>query len=160
MNVSYACPQCRQPARVEVSSAAPTSSLNCQCGWTRPVSAADRETDPPEHCLVCDCHDLWRQKDFPQSLGLTFVALGAILSTIAWAYYMPVTAIGILLAFALADLILYTVMSDVLVCYRCGARYRKTEQTAKGRAFDLETAERYRQESLRLQQAGVLSPKS
>ncbi len=78
------------------------------------------------------------------------VALGAILSTIAWAYHLPATALGVLLAFALADLLLFTFMKDVLVCYRCQARFRHADLGEDYPRFNLETAERYRQETARL----------
>src|SRR5690606_12320833 len=123
-----------------------------------PASHADAvpsasSTRPTAECLVCGCDDLWRQKDFPQGLGLVIVGAGMLLSTIAWALYWPVTAIGILMAFALADLVLYARMSDVLVCYRCKARHRPHEIAAAHGTFDLETAERYRQERLRLEKS-------
>jgi hypothetical protein len=96
---------------------------------------------------------LWRQKDFPQRLGLAMVALGAVLSTIAWAYHLPATALGVLLAFALVDLLLYTFMKDVLVCYRCQARFRHADLGEDYPRFNLETAERYRQEAARVAQS-------
>jgi hypothetical protein len=94
---------------------------------------------------------LWRQKDFPQRLGVTLVVLGAVLSTIAFACYLPLTALGVLLAFALVDLLLFTFMKDVLVCYRCHARYRGAVLEDDRPRFNLETAERYRQEAARLE---------
>ena len=106
---------------------------------------------PPKRCLVCDCGDLWRQKDFSPRVGLTMVGLGILLSTIAWARMEPLWAIGTLMAFALLDLMLYVLMSDVLVCYRCGARHRHAHLAEDHPRFNLETHERYRQESLRLQ---------
>ena len=80
------------------------------------------------------------------------VALGALLSTIAWMQYMPVTAIGVLLGFAFVDLMLYTFMPDVLVCYRCAARFRHAILSKHHPRFNLETSERYRQEAARLAQ--------
>lgn len=80
------------------------------------------------------------------------VALGALLSTIAIAFYYPATALGILLAFAFADLLLYVLMPDVLVCYRCQSRHRHTQPGESVPRFNLETAERYRQEAARLAQ--------
>jgi len=82
------------------------------------------------------------------------VALGAILSTIAWAYHLPATALGVLLAFALVDLLLFAFMKDVLVCYRCHARYRHADLGEDYPRFSLEKAERYRQEAARLEAAG------
>jgi hypothetical protein len=82
------------------------------------------------------------------------VAMGAILSTIAWAYHLPATALGVLLGFALVDLLLFTLMKDVLVCYRCNARYRDAALGEDYPRFNLEKAERYRQEAARLEAAG------
>jgi hypothetical protein len=130
---------------------AATGEISCgRCGWSRLIGSGDGSRLSPESCLVCGCDDLWRQKDFPPRLGLTLVGLGALLSTIAWLWYYPVAAIGILMAFALLDLLLFTLMPDVLVCYRCGARYRHAVIGDDHPRFSLELAERYRQEERRL----------
>lgn len=135
--------------RCEVSPS--TEGLHCDsCHWSRSLQAPDIDRRRPKHCLVCDCDDLWRQKDFPQNLGVGLVALGAVLSTLAIALYMPVTALVVLLAFAFVDLLLFMTMPDVLVCYRCGARHRHAELGEAYPQFSLETAERYRQEAVRL----------
>jgi hypothetical protein len=104
------------------------------------------------HCLVCGCADLWRQKDFPQRLGLLMVGAGIVLSTAAYALWQPALALGILMAFALVDFFLFLFMKDVLVCYRCGARHGGFVPTSQA-TFDLEVNERYRQERLRLEAA-------
>ncbi len=77
------------------------------------------------------------------------MATAAILSCVAWAYYQPMIAIGVLMVAGLIDMVLYTIMGDMLVCYRCGARHRKTTINDEHARFDLETAERYRQQGLR-----------
>ena len=104
-------------------------------------------------CRICGCADVWRQKDFPPALGLTLVATAALLSCVAWAYYQPLFAIGILMSAAFVDLVLYACMGDMLVCYRCGARHRQVSMKEEHSRFDLETAERYRQQDLRQRQA-------
>lgn len=109
----------------------------------------DIAADAPRRCLICSCTDLWRQKDFPPQLGLAIVAAGIVLSTIAVAYMRPITALSILMAFALLDMILFAVMRDALVCYRCQARYRGAVLTGNHPRFDLEINERYRQEAAR-----------
>jgi hypothetical protein len=123
------------------------------CQWTRSIGDGDLDSETPQHCLICDCHDLWRQKDFSQTLGVTVVAVGVVLSTIAMAYYWVMWSLGILMAFALADMILYAVMPDCLVCYRCHAKYRQIANLQQTATFDLEVNERYRQEAIRLKQA-------
>jgi hypothetical protein len=95
---------------------------------------------------------LWRQKDFPVRLGLLMVGLGALGSTVAWSFYEPLWAIGILMAFALVDLLLFLFMPDVLVCYRCAARHRAAALDESVPHFNLEIAEKYRQEQIRLRE--------
>jgi hypothetical protein len=152
MLLSFHCPSCQRRNTIDLQTH-PDTLVCPECAWVRPVPAADRDQDPPQHCLLCGCGDVWRQKDFPQKLGVMMVAAGAILSTIAWAYWMPMLSIGILLGFALIDCLLYIFMPDVLVCYRCSAKYRRFKQDAETPSFNLETAERYRQEALRLRES-------
>lgn len=52
------------------------------------------------------------------------------------------------MCFALLDMVLYIVMPDVLVCYRCRTRHHNADTSQHG-AFDLELGEKYRQEEIR-----------
>lgn len=152
MQIKFDCPKCLKTSRQEVTESC-LKVLCAHCSWSRPIGESDRNGDRPKHCLVCGCNDIWRQKDFSPRLGVAIVALGIILSTAAMIYMQPELSLGILMAFALADMILYVVMADCLVCYRCHARYRKIASLQDGEAFDLEIHERYRQEAIRLKQA-------
>jgi len=157
MQLVYQCPVCQSPNIENVTSE--SRELSCLSGdWTRESPESDRAGDKPLRWLCCGNDDLWRQKDFPQGLGLAMVVAGATLSTIAWAYMEPVLALGILLVFAAIDMVLYVVMKDVLVCYRCNARHRKAEMDEDHPRFDLELAERYRQEEIRLAEAANSRP--
>lgn len=152
MQLKCVCPECHQRVDAVLDEASP--SIVCSvCGWKRPVCEGDVVDGQPVKCVVCGCGDLWRQKNFPQALGLAMVAAGALLSTVAWSFYMPQTALGVLLAFALVDVLLYTFMRDILVCYRCRARYSDTSLHDDQPRFNLETAERYRQEAARVANA-------
>lgn len=152
MRLSFTCPACQHSIRTEVAD--DTQALQCgRCRWTRSVESGTVAGCRPRRCAACGAADLWRQKDFPQRLGLALVVLGAVLSTIAWANYWIVSAIGILMFFALADLLLFTFMGDVLVCYRCHAKHYPAEIDPDHQRFDLELAERYRQEQRRLEAA-------
>lgn len=156
MQILFDCPKCLQPASGEVSDS--SHDVNCsRCHWTRPIREGDLQAQTPQRCLVCGCTDLWRQKDFSQALGVAIVALGILLSTIAIAYMQPELSLGILMVFALADMVLYAVMRDRLVCYRCHAIYRRVPDLKQIGAFDLEVNERYRQEAIRLKRAGESS---
>ena len=86
----------------------------------------------------------------PSAMALRGAIQRTTLSTIFIAYYEIVWALGILLAFGLLDYVFYAVMPDVLVCYRCKARYRHSAGESAVPKFNLETHERYRQEEIRL----------
>lgn len=155
MQLTFHCPGCAQLNRT--GDIATPGTLQCaHCDWSRALPPAE---EPLAQCLVCGNHDLWRQKDFPQSLGLALVAAGAILSSIAWYFHWPKTALGLLMAFALADMLVFMLMQDVLVCYRCKARHRRlSPASAEHAGFSHETAERYRQEDLRRREAQQSRP--
>jgi hypothetical protein len=153
MHVAFVCPKCERPT-VERE---PLAGVRCRhCGWARGVPENAAVEARPTECLVCGCGDLWRQKDFPVRLGLLMVGLGALGSTVAWMYYEPLWAIGILMAFALVDLLLFLVMPDVLVCYRCEARHRDAALDESVPHFNLEIAEKYRQEQIRLRETNTM----
>jgi hypothetical protein len=144
----FDCPKCLQ--RDQAAADGSTALVACRhCGWTRGLEPEAILVDVPQHCLVCGCDDLWRQKDFPPLLGLGFVALGIIISTIFVAYRQPIAALGTLMGLALLDMLLYSLMKDCLVCYRCHARFRNIGPLGEQHQFNLETNERYRQESIR-----------
>ena len=152
MLVNYSCPSCQQSSETAVSEQ--TDALTCAaCSWTRPLAVDGGQRTHPQVCLVCGCRDLWRRKNLPQQLGVAIAALAAILSTIAYAYYELYWAFGILMAAAAVDMLLFTIMPDVLVCYRCGARYLKFDPAGETPQFSLETAEKHRQEKIRLQKS-------
>lgn len=146
MNLAFQCPACSRTVSIAVDPA--TAAIHCPCGWQRPLQPDDWHGQHPAHCLACGNADLWRQKDFPQRAGIAIIAVQVVLTTLFWSWRRPTWTYGTLMAFAVLDMILYAVLPDVLVCYRCRARHR----TAGGddrTTFDLETAERYRQERLR-----------
>jgi hypothetical protein len=60
---------------------------------------------------------------------------------------------AVLMVFGLADWLLYLILPDRLVCYRCHAQYRHLPKLEVP-VFDLELNERYRQEAIRMKQMG------
>jgi hypothetical protein len=152
--LSFCCPKCQRTNRQEGSAG---DAVLCGCGWERAAMPGDFLEGRPARCLVCGCDDLWRQKNFSARTGLLMVGTAILLSTIAYAFWQPVLALGILMAFALVDAVLYLVMRDVSVCYRCGARHSGFEPAGTHENFDLEVAERYRQERLRRRALSQLS---
>jgi hypothetical protein len=153
MQISFCCPSCGKHSRSQ--SCGSERTVRCtECDWNRAAAEDDLTEEEPRVCLVCGNPDLWRQKDFSQRLGVLIVILGAVLSSIAWAWHMPLTALGTLMVFALVDLVLFLVMPDVLVCYRCRTRHSGVGAVSGHESFNHELAERYRQEQLRMNQTG------
>ena len=151
MQIIFQCPVCQKRALSRPEPA--TGPVSCShCDWSRDEGAGDYQEEYCRRCRVCGCDDLWRQKDFPPALGLGFVIVGGVLSTIAWGRHEPEWALGILMAFALVDMLLYTFMSDMLVCYRCRARHRRTPLDEGHTPFNLEMNERYVQMKKRQEQ--------
>jgi len=149
MNVTFACPSCQAGVRQPFD--ASSRALACShCGQEIKPPAGSVEGDRVKRCLVCPSTDLFVRKDFPQRLGVLIVAVGIIGSSIAWNYANLPWTFGILFATALADLALFAVVGNALMCYRCGAQYRGVAGMESHGAFNLETHEKYRQLTARL----------
>ncbi len=149
MNVTFSCPRCQQSARSEVNPS--DTSLHCSaCDQEIAIGHDAFDGDQVRRCLVCPSTDLFVRKDFPQRIGVGIVALGIVGSSIAWGYTYTVATFAILFATALVDVLLYLIVPDALMCYRCGATYRSVHGMERHGAFNLETHERYRQQAARM----------
>jgi hypothetical protein len=149
MNLTFACPQCERPARVNVEPGA--NSITCpHCRTTIAVPPGAFVDGEIQRCLVCPSRDVYLRKDFPQRLGVLIVVLGFAASTVTWAYSRPIWTFAILFATALVDVVLYLIMPNALMCYHCGAEYRGLPHSDRYAGFDLETHERHRQQKIRL----------
>jgi hypothetical protein len=81
---------------------------------------------------------------------VALVVVGALLSTYFWWQRSWLGAIGTLVLFFLADLVLFRTRGNVTVCYRCLAQFRGVRTNPTHQPFDLAIGERYRQERLRI----------
>jgi DNA-directed RNA polymerase subunit RPC12/RpoP len=143
MNVVYACPRCGATNRQQVVLVDPLKCVACGQTIAQPEGAV---TDGQVHrCLACPSVDLFLRKDFPQRTGVALVAIAVVGSSAAWYYGSLTWTFGILFATALVDLILYLIVGNSLMCYRCGAQYRGVANLDSYGAFDLETHEKHRQ---------------
>jgi len=149
VNVTYACPHCDATSRTQFT--AETRELACQhCDRQLAVPRDAIDGRQVRRCLVCPSTDLYVRKDFPQRLGVALVGIGIVGSSIAWYHADLLWTFGILFATALADVLLYALVGDALMCYRCNALYRGVEEMDVHGQFDLETHEKYRQHAARM----------
>ena len=151
MNVTFTCPHCQAVSRSTLEPMA--EELVCSaCGQAIPVPAGALDGERLHRCVVCPSTDLFVRKDFPQRLGVWIVTLGIAASCVAWGYYLRWLTYAILFATALADVVLYLVVPNALMCYRCGAQYRGASDLDSHAPFDLEVHERHRQQKIRLEE--------
>jgi DNA-directed RNA polymerase subunit RPC12/RpoP len=146
MQLTARCPKC--DARLPVSTADAPSAIACgRCGREIPLIFTDtiRTDTRVDRCPVCSGTDFYIRKDFDPKLGLTVVAIGALISAAFYWYGRDLIAYGILASAALIDLIAYGRLKDVTVCYRCHAEFRGSYQRTAS-AFDLHTADVLEQE--------------
>jgi hypothetical protein len=146
--VRFACPSCDDPQRVELMATQPWQCPNCS--HQLPLTAPDlADGKPLTECLACGNKQLYRQKNFPQWLGLSILAIACSAFFILSGLYLRNLAWVILLGSAAFDGVLYLIVGDALVCYRCQARHSGLPRHKAYDPFELATAEKYRQERLR-----------
>jgi len=155
MNITFRCPRCDQTGRVEFGPEA--QEVACPvCQATGPVPEGTAAEGKLWQCLICPSTELFIRKDFSQPLGVAIVVVGIVISSVFWAYRMPLWTYGVLFTTALIDVVLYVTVGNVLQCYRCQAQYRHVPGLENHGGFDLETHEKHRQQRIRLaQQAKV-----
>jgi hypothetical protein len=149
MNIEFLCPHCEQGSRAEISP--DESDFRCaRCGESILVPFGALDNEQLHRCLVCPSTDLFARKDFPQRLGVGIVALGILASCVAWGYHELILTFVVLFVTALIDVVLFIVVPNALMCYRCGAHYRGAPGLDSHSSFNLETHERHRQQKARL----------
>ncbi len=148
MHVVFACPACDQPARLDAS--IPSDWQCAHCEHRQHVPACDPALPS---CCVCGCHELYRKKDFPHTLGMTILIAAFAASVVTYARYEPWLTWTILIGTAAFDIALYCFVGDAFVCYRCQAHFKGFPKTVPHGPFELTTGERYRQELLRKQRS-------
>jgi hypothetical protein len=147
VNVTFACPACDQPARTSCDQA---SDWQCRsCDQRLHLNAAE-PTLPT--CVVCGNHELYKKKDFPQWLGMSILVGALILSTITYASYQKWWSWSFLIGSAIIDGVMYLLVGDAMVCYRCQAHYRGAAKDHAHQPFEITIGERYRQERMRKEQ--------
>jgi hypothetical protein len=93
-------------------------------------------------CPVCGSGYFYREKDFNSWAGGA-VILAAVIGFLVMADRNILVALGILLAAAALDFVVYLVVPFRYVCYRCLASMHRAVQDPAIGAYDLGTAGRF-----------------
>ena len=140
------CPKC--DAGLPVDGAETAATIRCgRCGHETPLTITDqvRGDLAVDRCPVCQGADFYTRKDFDPTIGLTVVIAGAATSAAFYWFGLDLVAYAILASAALIDLLVYSRLKDVTVCYRCHSEFRGRYRRGAA-AFDLHAADVLEQE--------------
>ena len=135
------CPQC--DASLPVAGSEAPARIACgQCGREMGLAWSDslRGDRRVDHCPICEGRDFYIRKDFDPKIGLSVVSAGALVSAAFYWLGRDLVAYGILAGAALIDLVVYSRLGDVTVCYRCHSEFRG-DYVRTAAPFDLHTAD-------------------
>jgi hypothetical protein len=145
VRVRFPCPECERPGRLESPGPAEWACPSCD-HVTRLAGPADPSVPA---CPVCGNAELYKKKDFSHALGMGILLLGLAGATLSYWLYDKWLYWAILIGSAALDGVLYLLVKDVIVCYRCGAHVRGVPPGPHHKPFELTVHERYRQERIR-----------
>ena len=130
-SVHFLCTHCEK----RLARAAGEPPRVCEhCDRVTHVTAPD-EAAIIERCAACDHDQLYFQKDFNRTTGVTLVVIGAVF--VPWTYGASLLAVTIL------DYIVWRMVKDVIVCYRCQAVHRGYPANPDLKPFDLVVHDRH-----------------
>jgi hypothetical protein len=130
-SVHYLCTSCER----RLARAAGGAPQSCEhCGAPSPVAAPGDGT-VVQTCAACGHDQLYFQKDFNRTTGVAIVAIGAVF--VPWTWGLSLLAVTIL------DYIVWRIVRNVIVCYRCQAVHRGYPENPALHPFDLVTHDRH-----------------
>jgi hypothetical protein len=130
-SVHYLCAQCEKRLDRETGEAPrPCDHCAAPTGVVAPLPESNIE-----RCAACGHDQLYSQKDFNRTTGIALVVLGSIF--VPWTYGLSLLGVTIL------DYIVWRLVKDVIVCYRCQAVHRGYPPNPAIPPFDLATHDRH-----------------
>ena len=130
-SVHFLCSQCER--RLARSAGEPSSSCE-HCSAPSAVVAPPAESII-DRCAACDHDQLYFQKDFNRTTGVVLVAIGAVF--VPWTWGLSLLGVTIL------DYVVWRLVKDVIVCYRCQAVHRGYPPNPALKPFDLVIHDRH-----------------
>jgi len=143
VNVTFFCDRCMAKSRIDASKG--VQALTCRkCGRELSVSPTEsvRAENRLDRCPVCESAYFYREKDFNAWAGGA-VILAAITGFLVMAGRNITIALGILMAAATLDLVVYALVPFRYVCYKCLASMHGAVKNPAIGPYDLGTAGRF-----------------
>jgi len=141
--ISFRCPHCS--AELSFNDLSREESPCPKCGTSIPLRVTERmrKENIVDQCVICGLEKLYVQKDFNRTLGASIFIAAAVISLILYGKQMVVSSFLVLGAAAAADYLLYMMLGEVTICYRCHSQYRQVSPNPHNEAFELGLAEKY-----------------
>ncbi len=130
-SVHFLCPRC-DARQTRESREAPRACHRCG-EWN--AVAAPPASSIIDRCAACGHDQLYFQKDFNRTTGIALVVIGSIF--VPWTYGLSLLGVTIL------DYVVWRLVKDVIVCYRCQAVHRGYPPNPALKPFDLVTHDRH-----------------
>lgn len=132
--ISFECVSCK---KLNVVDLAASEKLCCvQCAKTWPDTNINSIFDS---CPLCQCNQFYTQKDFNRGLGCLIMLVGIILVPFTYGLSLPV--------FFGFDWLLQKRIPTMVVCYRCGAEFRRFSIPAGLKEFMHHIGEKYERQA-------------
>jgi len=141
--IQFQCRSCDAEIAIGPDSPTEVTCLACQKPQTVRIPPSLRVSRIITACVACGYEELYLQKDFNRRIGVGIVAVGILFSTYFFNHRQPFSAMASLVVTALIDLIIYSLVGTVTVCYSCHAVYRGFQNNPEHEVFDLKKLEKY-----------------
>lgn len=134
------CEKCLFP--VEFSEESGIAEKVCGCGAkVVPVRTDTFSKEFVEICPICGLAYFYIDKAFPHRFGL-YIILGAIVGYFVIENYFPGMGIFLLVGIGIVDFLLFFLVHEKTVCYKCLTEFRRFKRNPKHGRFELGIAER------------------
>lgn len=143
VKISFLCPHCKRELDFEDLSQDEAPCPLCAQPVRLRITERMRTANVVDRCVICDCNKVYVQKDFNRTIGVGIFAAGALLFLLcAWKNRL-VEGTLVWAAFVVADGLLYKLLPDVTICYKCHTQYRQFADNPDNQAFELGLAEKF-----------------
>jgi hypothetical protein len=139
LQIHYTCQNCQSGNEVLVPKNFQPGEVfqdKCHvCEHVQPLKfSTENSNDILHQCVVCERKDFYKQKDFNRKIGVLLFIIAAILSI--WTYGIS------LIVLYLFDLMLFSRLGNIVICYKCQTIYRHVANVVDFAPFDHEMNDR------------------
>lgn len=143
MIISFRCPHCSAELSFTDLSRNQSPCPRCEKDIRLHVTEKMRQHNMVDQCAICELESLYVQKDFNRTLGVTIFISAALISLVFYGYNRVVASFLVLGGAVAVDYLLYIVLPEVTICYRCHSQYRGVSRNPANETFELGLAEKY-----------------